>query len=157
LQLRHQVVLLLDSQSISANLATFAACRNQFVLVLGLQGQDTIICTSQPGSTDVIMRANKQRGRRRQPLSSGAAQREVVAAGAGAFRAASQVLKYSAKLPEISRVYFELHDRIVQSHKPFKSKWAWYLFICISKVTLKGERATKINFFFFKLYCKRVN
>ena len=89
LQLRHQVVLLLDSQSISAILATFAACCNQFVLVLGLQRQDTITCTSHPGSADVIMRANKPGGRLRQPLSSGAAQREVVAAGAWAFRAAS--------------------------------------------------------------------
>ncbi len=68
------------------------------------------------------MKANKLRGRRRQPHSCGAAQREVVAAGAGAFRAASRVLKYSAKLPESSYVYFELHDRIVMRNLTSPSK-----------------------------------
>ncbi len=74
-----------------------------FVLVLGLQRKDTIICTSQPGSADVIVRANKPRG---SSLAPAVLSGEVAAAGAGAFKAASQVLKYSAKLPETSRIYF---------------------------------------------------
>jgi hypothetical protein len=52
---------------------------------------------------DVTIRANKPRGCR---LAAALLSGEVVAAGAGAFRAASQVLKYSVILTDTSLLYF---------------------------------------------------